>query len=166
MLEILTYPDPRLNLKATPVTKFDSELKKIVEQMLETMYDANGVGLASIQVNIQKSITVLDISPEANEPLILINPEIVSTHGTQTSDEGCLSFPDIRIKVTRPQSLVVKAQDVNGKEFSIEAQDFLAKAIHHECEHLNGDVFIKDLSRLKQNLILKKLNKYKRLYQE
>lgn len=165
MLEILTYPDPRLNHKAIPVTKFDSHVKKIVDKMLATMYEAEGVGLASIQVNIQERITVIDISPEGNQPQILINPEIIFTNGFQTSDEGCLSFPEIRIKVTRPQSLIVKAQDLTGKEFTIEAQDFLAKAIHHECEHLDGEVFIKDLSRLKQNLIVKKLLKQKRIYQ-
>lgn len=133
--------------------------------MLATMYAAEGVGLASIQVNIQKSITVIDISPEGNQPQIFINPKIISTQGSQTSDEGCLSFPEIKIKVTRPQTLVVKAQDLTGKEFTLEAQDFLAKAIHHECEHLDGEVFIKDLSRLRQNLITKKLQKQKRLYQ-
>lgn len=161
MLEILTYPDPRLNLKAVPVTKFDAELKTIVDQMLATMYEAEGCGLASIQVNIQKSITVLDVSEDGTQPVILINPEIIHTQGSQTSDEGCLSFPDIRIQVTRPQTLTVKAQDVTGKEFTLTASDFFAKAIHHECEHLSGEVFIKDQSRLKQNMILKKLQKLK-----
>lgn len=164
MLEILTYPDPRLNLKAKPVTKFDKDLKLIVDNMLATMYDAQGCGLASIQVNIQQSITVLDISEDGTNPIVLINPEITKINGTQTSDEGCLSFPDIRIKVTRPQSLIVKAQDINGKEFELEAEDFFAKAIHHECEHLDGQVFIKDLSRLKQSMILKKLKKYQNQY--
>lgn len=159
MLEILKYPDPRLNLKANPVTKFDNELKEIVDKMFETMYAAEGCGLASIQVNIQQSITVIDISEEANEPLVLINPVITEEHGTQTSEEGCLSFPEIRIKVSRPEQIKVKAQDINGEEFTIEADGFLAKCIHHECEHLAGEVFIKDLSRLKQNLILKKLQK-------
>jgi peptide deformylase len=162
MLEILTYPDPRLNLKAVPVTKFDAELKLLVDQMLETMYAAEGCGLASIQVNIQKSITVLDVSEDASNPVILINPEIIQTEGSQTSEEGCLSFPEIRIQVTRPQKLIVKAQDLTGKEFTLTATDFFAKAIHHECEHLAGEVFIKDQSRLKQNMILKKLEKIKK----
>lgn len=161
MLEILTYPDPRLNLKAVPVSKFDSALKSIVDQMLETMYAAEGCGLASIQVNIPQSITVLDVSEDGSNPVILINPEIIQTEGLQTSEEGCLSFPDIRIQVSRPQTLMVKAQDLTGKEFTLTASDFFAKAIHHEYEHLLGQVFIKDQSRLKQNLILKKLQKLK-----
>lgn len=162
MLEILTYPDPRLNLKAEPVTKFDVDLKKLVDNMFATMYDADGAGLASIQVNIQKSITVIDVSEHRDEPLVLINPEITEIFGSQTSDEGCLSFPDVRIKVSRPQKLIVKAQDINGKEFTMEAEDFLAKCIHHECEHLDGQVFIKDLTRLRQNLILRRLQKLKK----
>lgn len=163
MLEILTYPDPRLLLKAQAVTTFDQELADIVEQMAMTMYEANGCGLASIQVNIQKSITVIDVSTTGNELLVLINPVIISHSGTQTSMEGCLSFPELNIKVTRPLNLVVKAQDLNGKELQINACDFLAKCIHHELEHLDGQVFIKDLSRLKLNLALKKLEKTKRL---
>lgn len=166
MLEILQYPDPRLNLKAEPVTVFDKELKSTVDKMFATMYHAEGVGLAAIQVNIQQSITVIDISENRDEPIVLINPEIFKTEGVQTSEEGCLSFPEIRIKVTRPQKLSVKAQDIHGKEFIIDAQDFFAKCIHHECEHLAGEVFIKDLSRLKQNLIIKKLQKQQRLYAE
>lgn len=162
MLEILTYPDPRLNLKAEPVSKFDADLKAIVESMFETMYDSDGCGLASIQVNIQKSITVIDISEEKDSPLVLINPIITHSEGRQTSNEGCLSFPDIRIKVTRPEKLSIKYQDINGKDLSLDADDFLAKCIHHELEHLDGNVFIKDLSRLRQNLILKKLAKLKK----
>lgn len=162
MLEILTYPDPRLNLKAQQVTKFDQDLKKTVDAMLATMYAAEGCGLASIQVNIQKSITVIDVSEDGSAPLILINPEIIATEGFQTSEEGCLSFPEIRIKVTRPQSLTVRAQDLHGETFTLDAHNFLAKCIDHECEHLSGQVFIKDLSRLKQNLILKKLAKYQK----
>lgn len=163
MLEILTYPDPRLLLKAQTVNTFDQELADTVEQMATTMYAANGCGLASIQVNIQKSITVIDVSPTGNDLLVLINPVIISHSGKQTGMEGCLSFPELSIKVTRPLNLVVKAQDLNGKEIEINASDFLAKCIHHELEHLDGQVFIKDLSRLKLNLALKKLEKTKRL---
>ncbi len=161
MLEVLKYPDPRLNLKAVPVTQFDSELKKQVDQMLATMYKEEGCGLASIQVNIQKSIVVLDVTNDYSNTQILINPQIVSESGSQTGEEGCLSFPGLRIKVTRPLELVVKAQDLRGEEFTIHAKDFLAKCIHHECEHLSGEVFIKNLSRLKLHLALKRLEKYK-----
>lgn len=166
MLEILKFPDPRLNLKADPVVNFDNELKLTTEKMLATMYHYEGVGLAAIQVDIQQSITVIDVSEQGNEPLILINPQIIETSGSQTSDEGCLSFPSIRITVTRPEYLTVKAQDLNGNEFTLHAKEFLAKCIHHECEHLVGQVFIKDLSRLRQHLILKKLKKHQQQYAE
>ena len=160
MLEVLKYPDPRLTIKAVPVTNFDFDLKKNVDQMLATMYKEEGCGLASVQVNIRQSIVVLDL-PDITNIQILINPQIVSESGSQTGEEGCLSFPGLRIKVTRPLELIVKAQDLNGEEFTIHAKDFLARCIHHECEHLNGEVFIKDLSRIKLHLALKRLEKHK-----
>lgn len=166
MLEVLKYPDPRLLIKAQKVTKFDADLKKKVDQMLVTMYKEEGCGLASIQVNIQQSIVVLDVSQDYSDTKILINPEIIYQSGSQTGEEGCLSFPGLRIKVTRPLELTVKAQDLNGDEFTIDAKDFLAKCIHHECEHLNGEVFIKDLSRLKLHMALKRLEKYQKTHVE
>lgn len=166
MLEVLKYPNPKLALRAQPVTQFDTDLRKTVEQMFATMYAEDGCGLAAIQVGIQQKIIVIDISNDGNEPLILINPEITSTSGSQTSDEGCLSFPGLRINVTRPLNLTVKAQDLDGKEFTLNATEFLAKCIDHECEHLDGQVFIKNLSRLKLHLALKKLERYKKNYVE
>ncbi len=166
MLEILKYPDSRLNLIAQPVTKFYSDLKNLADQMLTTMYQSEGCGLAAIQLNIQQSIIVLDISHDCSVPQIFINPKITSETGTQTGDEGCLSFPGIRIKVTRPKELVVEYQDLSGDKHTLNADDFLAKCIHHECEHLSGQVFIKDLSRLKLHMALRKLEKHKKNYVE
>ncbi len=166
MLEILTYPDPRLNLIAKPVTEFNSKLKHIVDQMFAIMHQKEGCGLASIQVNIQKSIIVLDISRDYTDPKVLINTKILSASGSQNSEEGCLSFPGIRINVKRPKELVVQAQDIHGNTFTLEASDFLARCIHHECEHLAGEVFIKDLSRLKLHMALKKLEKHKKYHAE
>lgn len=160
MLHILTYPDPRLHLKAEPVVEFNAELKQIAKDMIATMYNSNGVGLASIQVNIQKALFIMDLSEEGNNPQVFVNPKIIKQEGSQTNKEGCLSFPDITIKVTRPKTIEVEYQDLNGNYHKQTGSDLFAQCVHHECEHLSGEVFIKDLSRLKLNMVLRKLKKH------
>ncbi len=158
-LEILTYPNPRLREVAKPVTAFDDELKKLAEDMAETMYDAPGIGLASIQVGVLKRLVVIDISSERDQLMVLVNPEIVAKSGITESEEGCLSVPDTYALVERAEYVTVKAQNVKGEAFEFEADELLAICIQHEIDHLNGTVFVDYLSRLKQSRIRKKLLK-------
>ena len=146
---------------AEPVTEFDADLKRLVEDMFETMYAAPGVGLAAPQVGVSKRLFVMDCSSVDGPPerVTLINPEIVSTEGRQNGDEGCLSFPGIYFQVERPQRVVARAQDVHGTWFEIDAMDLAARCIVHENEHLNGIVFISHLSPLKRDLIKRKIRK-------
>lgn len=172
ILEILTYPDPRLAKKSTAVEKFDSALKKICTDMLETMYAAPGIGLAAPQVNIHKNIVVLDIDYEKSEedpavllhknPQIFINPKIVKKEGKTTYKEGCLSVPGEYENVDRFAKVSLEYQDLDGKKHSVEADDLLAIALQHELDHLDGRLFIDRLSFVKSRTIKKKILKEKK----
>lgn len=161
-LAILEFPDPRLRTKAAPVTVFDARLKQLVADMLETMYAANGVGLAATQVDVHQQVLVIDMSDERDQPLVLVNAEIVEKDGAQVYQEGCLSFPGIYADVTRALKVTVKAQDVDGKAFLYEAEGPLAVAVQHEMDHLAGKVFVDYLSPLKRSMLLKRLEKQRK----
>ncbi|MBD8898829.1 peptide deformylase [Rhodanobacter sp. DHG33] len=162
LLTILEFPDPRLRTKAAPVTVFDAQLKQFVADMFETMYAANGVGLAATQVDVHQRVLVIDMSDERNQPLVLINAEIVEKDGAQVYQEGCLSFPGLYADVTRALKVKVKAQDADGKEFFYEAEGPQAVAVQHEMDHLAGKVFVDYLSPLKRSLLLKRLEKQRK----
>jgi peptide deformylase len=159
--EVVKYPDPVLAKRGEAVTVFDADLKKLVDEMFDSMYAAQGIGLAAPQINISKRITVIDISfqktPE--DKIVLINPEILDREGKQVEEEGCLSLPDIREKVSRASWVKVKAQDVTGKWIEVEGEELLARALQHEIDHLDGILFIDHLSRLKRDLVLRKIKK-------
>lgn len=161
-LTILEFPDPRLRTVAAPVTVFDSELKQFVADMYETMYSANGVGLAATQVNVHQRVLVTDMSEDRNEPLTLINAEILEKDGQQVYQEGCLSFPGIYADVTRALKVKVKANDVEGNEIVVEAEGPLAVCIQHEMDHLAGKVFVDYLSPLKRSMLLKRMEKQRK----
>jgi peptide deformylase len=161
-LTILEFPDPRLRTVAAPVTVFDAELKQFVADMFETMYAANGVGLAATQVNVHQRVLVADMSDDRNEPMVLINPEILEKDGSQVYQEGCLSFPGIYADVTRALKVKVKANDVDGKEVVIEVEGPLAVCIQHEMDHLAGKVFVDYLSPLKRSMLLKRMDKQRK----
>ena len=161
LLNILTLPDKRLKTVAEPIDVFDTDLKILVKNMLETMYEAPGIGLAATQVDIHKQVVVIDVSEEKNQPLCLINPKIIQKDGNQIHEEGCLSVPYIYAKVKRASSIVVEAQDETGKNIVIEAEELLAVCIQHELDHLKGVVFLDHLSPLKRKMALKKLEKEK-----
>ncbi|HJW06375.1 MAG TPA: peptide deformylase [Rhodanobacter sp.] len=162
VLSILEFPDPRLRTRAAPVSAFDAKLKQFVADMFETMYAANGVGLAATQVNVHQRVLVIDMSEERNQPLVLINAEILEKDGAQVYQEGCLSFPGLYADVTRALKVKVKAQDVDGKAFDYEAEGPLAVAVQHEMDHLDGKVFVDYLSPLKRSLLLKRLEKHRK----
>jgi peptide deformylase len=160
---ILFYPDPRLHTVAKPVQAVDARVQAVVADMLETMYDASGIGLAATQVDVHERIVVVDVSQERNQPLVLINPEIVwASPDKQVNEEGCLSVPGIYDGVERSSSVKVKALDRDGRERTIEAQDMLAVCIQHEMDHLLGKVFVEYLSPLKRNRIKTKMLKARR----
>lgn len=161
-LDILEYPDPRLRLKAHAVETFDASLQKLAADMLETMYAAPGIGLAATQVNEQKRLLVIDVSENHDDPRVLVNPELITAHGTEVCQEGCLSFPGIYADVERRDWVHVKAQDAAGKPFEIETDGLLAVCIQHEMDHLIGKVFVDYLSPLKRTLLLRKLEKQRR----
>ncbi|SEM48767.1 peptide deformylase [Luteibacter sp. UNCMF331Sha3.1] len=161
-LTILEFPDPRLRTVAAPVTEFDAGLKQFVADMYETMYAANGVGLAATQVNVHKRVLVADMSDDRNEPMVLINPEILEKDGQQVYQEGCLSFPGIYADVTRALHVKVKAHDVDGNEIVVEAEGPLAVCIQHEMDHLAGKVFVDYLSPLKRTMLLKRMEKQRK----
>jgi peptide deformylase len=158
-LTILEYPDPRLRTRAAPVSLFDDALRRLAGDMLETMYAAPGVGLAATQVNIHQRLLVADVSEERNQPQILVNPEILSQEGIAVREEGCLSVPGIFDEVERAARIQVRAQDVDGKTFELNAEGLLAVCIQHEIDHLNGKLFVDYLSELKRERIRKKLEK-------
>jgi peptide deformylase len=162
ILDILHYPDKRLRTVAKPVEKVDASIKKLVDDMFETMYVAPGIGLAATQVNVHKQVIVIDISEEKNQPLCLINPQIIAEEGTETCDEGCLSVPDIYETVKRSEKVTVKALDQNGDEYPLQADELLAVCIQHEMDHLKGKLFVDYLSPLKQQRIKKRLLKHQR----
>lgn len=165
-LTVLKYPDERLRKVAEPVATVDDALRATVDDMFETMYESQGVGLAATQVDVHKRLFVADCSEDQNEPLVFINPEITKAEGHFTNDEGCLSFPGVYAKVERAERITVEALDRNGEKFSLDAEGLLAICIQHELDHLNGKLFVDYLSPLKQNRIRKKLEKEQRIQQK
>jgi peptide deformylase len=159
ILEILHFPDPRLRKPAETVAEVDDEIRQIVDDMFETMYAAPGIGLAANQVNIQKQIIVIDVSQEKDEPLCLINPEIIERDGEEEMEEGCLSVPGVYETVQRARHIRVRALGRDGKPFEVEDDDLLAVCIQHEMDHLKGKLFVDYLSALKRQRIQKKLEK-------
>jgi len=159
--EVVKWPNPVLSKPGERVTVFDAKLKKLVEEMFESMYAAQGIGLAAPQISLSQRLTVIDCSFRKNpeEKVVLINPEIIESRGKQVEEEGCLSLPEIRDKVTRAEWVKVRAQDVTGKTFEIEGTELLARAMQHEIDHLDGVLFIDRLSRLKRDLIIRKIKK-------
>jgi peptide deformylase len=162
LLNILEYPDPRLRTKAQAVSVFDSALQSLIDDMFETMYAAPGIGLAASQVNVHKQLLVLDVSEEKDAPLVLINPKIVASEGSQTYQEGCLSVPGIFADVDRADQITVEALDRHGKPLNFTADGLLAVCIAHEMDHLQGKLFVDYLSPLKRELVRKKLEKQRR----
>jgi len=161
-LEILCFPDDRLRTKAKTVEVVDDSIRQLVEDMFETMYEAPGIGLAATQVNVHKRVLVVDVSHEKDQPLCLINPEIIAKDGIEEHEEGCLSVPGIYETIQRADHIKVKALDKDGNEFVLETGDLLAVCIQHEMDHLQGKLFVDYLSPLKRNRIKKKLEKQKK----
>ena len=161
-LRILRYPDSRLRTRAQPVAEVTDEIRRLVADMFATMYAAPGVGLAASQVDVHKRIIVVDISKERNDPHAFINPEIEIIGGTQLLDEGCLSIPGFYEAVSRADRIRVRALDEHGESFSLEADGYLSVCIQHECDHLEGKLFVDYLSNLKRGRIRKKLAKQQR----
>ena len=159
LLEILHFPDSRLRLKARPVTQVDDQVRQMVKDMLETMYQAPGIGLAATQVNIQLEVIVIDVSENKDQPLCLINPKIIESDGTEEMQEGCLSVPGFYENVTRAEKVKIQALNEDGDSFELEADDLLAVCIQHEMDHLQGKLFVDYLSPLKRQRIKKKLIK-------
>lgn len=159
VLEVLRFPDERLRTVAKPVTEFTPALQHIVDDMFETMYAEEGIGLAATQVDIHQRLIVIDVSEERNERLVLINPEIIEQSGSTGIEEGCLSVPGARALVSRAERVKVRAQDVSGQPFELEADDLLAICIQHEMDHLIGKLFVDYLSPLKRQRIRQKLEK-------
>jgi peptide deformylase len=162
VLNVLTFPDDRLRTVAQPVTEFTAELQQHIDDMIETMYDEEGIGLASTQVDVHKCVVVIDVSDTRDQPLVLINPVITEKRGEDGIEEGCLSVPGARALVARAAEVSVKAQDREGNEFTLEADDLLAICIQHELDHLAGKLFVDYLSPLKRKRIKDKLEKIKR----
>ncbi|MBK6005800.1 peptide deformylase [Ramlibacter ginsenosidimutans] len=163
LLPILTYPDPRLHTVAKPVQAVDARIRALIADMLETMYDANGIGLAATQVDVHERLIVIDVSEERNQPLVLVNPEITwASAEKQVGDEGCLSVPGIYDGVERSRAVRVRAIDGEGQSREVEAEGLLAVCIQHEMDHLLGKVFVEYLSPLKRNRIKTKMLKARR----
>tara|TARA_Y100000996_G_C22459761_1_gene617513 strand:+ start:294 stop:803 length:510 start_codon:yes stop_codon:yes gene_type:complete len=159
-LKILEFPNPNLRKIAVPVTSFDNDLKCLIDNMFETMYEANGIGLAATQVDVHKRLLVLDVSEERNDPKVFVNPTIdVIESDLADYDEGCLSVPGFYETVSRPKKIKVSAQDKEGSQFEIEADGVLSVCIQHEIDHLDGKLFVDYLSSLKRNRIKDKLQK-------
>lgn len=159
LLTVLQFPDPRLKLVAKPVETFDQQISKIFTDLIETMYAADGVGLAATQVNIQQRIFVMDLSDNKQQPLCLINPRILQANDTITWEEGCLSFPNIFAKVKRSANIMVEFHDLKGQIQQLEAKELAAVCIQHEIDHLDGITFYDHLSPLKQKMLRKKIEK-------
>ncbi len=162
ILPILQYPDERLHKVAKKVEVIDASIKKLARDMAETMYAAPGIGLAATQVDKHIRLIVIDISETHDDLRVFINPELVESHGKKENEEGCLSVPGIYEKVTRAESVTVRAQDENGNTFTLEAEGLMAVCIQHEMDHLLGHVFVEYLSHLKQTRIRAKLKKQRR----
>lgn len=163
LLPILEFPDPRLRTVAEPVTEFNDELRQLVKDMFETMYDAPGIGLAASQINVHQRIITIDLSEDKDQPLVVINPQVEPlTEETDKMQEGCLSVPGFYEDVVRPNRIRLTAQDEHGEQYTLEADDLLAVCIQHEIDHLDGKLFIDYLSPLKRNRIRSKLEKLHR----
>jgi peptide deformylase len=158
---IVKYGNPVLEKPAAPVTAFDAELKKLVDDMFESMYAAHGVGLAAPQIGISKRLAVIDVTfkEDPDAKLVLANPEIIHVEGKQTGSEGCLSIPEFREQVTRGKKVTVRAQDIHGKWFEKTGEELLARAFLHETDHLNGKLYISHISALKRDLMKRKIKK-------
>jgi peptide deformylase len=163
-LKIVKYPEPVLSQPGEPVTEFDAELAKLADDMFETMYASQGIGLAAPQVAVSKRVTVIDLSQgkDPAQKLVLVNPEVILREGRQYEEEGCLSFPEIREKVVRSATVRVRAQDLKGKWFEMDGEELLARAFQHEIDHLDGMLFIFRMSALKRDLVLRKIRKMQR----
>jgi peptide deformylase len=161
-LVILEYPDPRLRKKAVPVTIVDAAVRQLADDMLQTMYAAKGVGLAATQVDVHKRLIVLDVSEERDRPLVLINPELLKLEGSGPGEEGCLSLPGIYDKLTRATNIRVRALNLEGETFEMDADGLLAVCIQHEMDHLEGKLFVDYLSELKRQFIRRRLEKERR----
>jgi len=159
ILNILHFPDDRLRTKARPVAEVTDKHRTLISNMLETMYDAPGIGLAATQVNVHERVLVIDISEEKNEPIALINPEILEKDGDQEFDEGCLSVPGIYETIHRAEKILVKALNKEGESIEMRAEGLLAVCIQHEMDHLEGKLFVDYLSQMKKQRIRKKLEK-------
>lgn len=158
-LPVLCYPDPRLRTVAEPVATMDDSIRRLIEDLLETMYAAPGIGLAATQVNVHKRVLVIDLSEQRNQPHVFVNPVIEFTEGTQQTDEGCLSVPGFYEAVERASRIRVAALGRDGKPFELEAEELLAVCIQHECDHLDGKLFVDRISGLKRQRIKNKLRK-------
>lgn len=163
LLNILHFPDPRLRNKALPVAQVNDEIRTLVENMFETMYANQGIGLAATQVNVAQRVVVMDVSMQKDKPLCFINPEITLRDGNVESEEGCLSVPDTYDAVQRAATITVRALDRTGKAFELNADGLLAICIQHEIDHLDGKLFVDYLSPLKKQRIRKRLEKQERL---
>jgi len=159
ILHILQYPDPRLRIKALPVPAVDDEIRRLIDDMLETMYNAPGIGLAAPQVAVSKRVIVIDISEHKNDPLCLVNPEIAGKDDIEQMEEGCLSVPGIYEVVERAARIKVKALDRDGKSVAMNVDGLLAVCIQHEIDHLEGKLFVDYLSEMKRKRIRKKVEK-------
>lgn len=161
ILDVVKYGDPILTKKAEQVTEFDEKLRKLIDDMFETMYGAPGVGLAAPQVGVLKRLFVMDCSSgkDKKQKVVLINPVIQTEEGEQTGDEGCLSFPGIYLEVKRPQRVVVQALDIDGSELTLDVMDLQARCVSHETDHLDGELFISYISPLKRDLTKRKIKK-------
>tara|TARA_B100000427_G_C15428882_1_gene559824 strand:+ start:53 stop:556 length:504 start_codon:yes stop_codon:yes gene_type:complete len=162
-LKILIFPDPKLRTVAKPIKDVNNSIRKLAEDMLETMYSGEGIGLAGTQVDVHKRIIVIDVSNEKNDPLVLINPVIkeVVNNENKAYSEGCLSVPGVYEELERPSAVEVSALDLDGKEFTFIAEDILSVVIQHEMDHLEGKMMVDFLSNLKREMIRKKMAKYK-----
>ena len=161
--KILKFPDQDLRIKAKPVETFDEELKTLTDDMFETMHSVNGIGLAATQIGVAKQVAVIDISPEKNEPLVIVNPAIQILDPTKSEDydEGCLSVPGFFEKISRPSDIKLTYQDLNGKKQEIKPEGLLTKVVQHELDHLNGRLFVDHISELKRRRIRNKIVKQK-----
>ena len=161
--KILKFPDQDLRIKAKPVESFDDELKTLTDDMFETMHSVNGIGLAATQIGVAKQVAVIDISPEKNEPLIIVNPEIqiLDPSKTEDYDEGCLSVPGFFEKISRPSDIKLSYQDLSGQQHEIKPEGLLTKVVQHELDHLNGRLFVDHISELKRRRIRNKIVKQK-----
>ncbi len=163
ILDILHFPDPRLRNQAKPVSVVDDAVRQLIDDMLETMYDAPGIGLAAVQVNVPKRVIVIDVSDERDQPTALINPEILDKDGVEAMDEGCLSVPGVYETVQRAERIRFRALNRDGQPFEQEVDGLLAVCIQHEIDHLDGKLFVDYLSNLKRQRIRKKLEKESRM---